>query len=182
MGVEKSHLLDCRYMLIVVKDCSSNKVQRPPCEQCQNIEFLENRILLKLINCYLHGEHDRYPKDSGFVWSIRNFYWKMTVDLALYEFLSHVCVLILFSRVKYTIIMFFCNQVVASAELIGEFVEPAVYLKLCLPHLKSASTTSTQQTASVLRILAAMIKGTPDVRMKPHLKVKGELYCFVVFF
>ena len=51
-------------------------------------------------------------------------------------------------------------------------MEPAVYLKLCLPHLKSASTTSTQQTASVLKTLTATVKGTSDERIKPHLEVK----------
>ncbi|CAB3999599.1 dynein assembly factor 5, axonemal-like, partial [Paramuricea clavata] len=63
------------------------------------------------------------------------------------------------------------KEVLASAELVGQHVEPAVYLKLCLPHLTSASTTSTQQTASVLKILTATVKGTSDERIKPHLKV-----------
>ncbi len=60
----------------------------------------------------------------------------------------------------------------ASAEMIGQYVEPAVFLKLSLPHLKSASTTSVQQTASVLKILTALVQGTSEERIKPHLKVK----------
>ena len=57
-------------------------------------------------------------------------------------------------------------------------MEPAVFLKLCLPHLKSASTTSVQHTASVLRILTALLKGTSDERIRPHLKVNGWGLCF----
>lgn len=60
----------------------------------------------------------------------------------------------------------------ASAELVGRYVDPAVYLKLCLPHLTSASTTSPLQCAGVLTILVAMIKGTPKARITPHLKVE----------
>ena len=59
-----------------------------------------------------------------------------------------------------------------SAELVGRYVDPAVYLKLCLPHLKSASTTSPGQCASVLTILVAMIRGTPKAKITPHLKVE----------
>ncbi|XP_046844839.1 dynein axonemal assembly factor 5-like isoform X2 [Xenia sp. Carnegie-2017] len=62
------------------------------------------------------------------------------------------------------------HQVFLCAELIGRYVEPKVYTKLCLQQLKSASTSTEQQIACVLQILAAMIEGAPDDKIRHHIK------------
>ncbi|XP_057317290.1 dynein axonemal assembly factor 5-like isoform X2 [Hydractinia symbiolongicarpus] len=51
------------------------------------------------------------------------------------------------------------RSVVKTAELIGLFVEPAVYCKLILSHLENVSSSSPLSLSSSLAILAAYIRG-----------------------
>ncbi|CAH3109869.1 unnamed protein product [Porites lobata] len=62
------------------------------------------------------------------------------------------------------------KQVVSSAELVGSFVDPAVFCKLALPHLKSAAGSSATGCSSCLLILAALIRGCNPKLLKPLLK------------
>ena len=55
--------------------------------------------------------------------------------------------------------MCYSTKVVSSAELVGSFVDPAVFCKLALPHLKSAAGSSATGCSSCLLILAALIRG-----------------------
>lgn len=67
--------------------------------------------------------------------------------------------------------MCYSTKVVSSAELVGSFVDPAVFCKLALPHLKSAAGSSATGCSSCLLILAALIRGCNPELLKPLLKV-----------
>ena len=54
-------------------------------------------------------------------------------------------------------------QVLESAELVGFFVSPQVYCKLILPSIQTASSPS------VLMTCAAIIRGTQQHILQPHL-------------
>ena len=69
--------------------------------------------------------------------------------------------------------MFYSTKVVSSAELVGSFVDPAVFCKLALPHLKSAAGSSATGCSSCLLILAALIRGCNPKLLKPLLKVSS---------
>lgn len=62
------------------------------------------------------------------------------------------------------------KEVVSSAELAGCFVDPALFCKLVLPHLKSSAGSSTTACSSCLMILAALLRGCNPELIKPHLK------------
>lgn len=57
------------------------------------------------------------------------------------------------------------TQCMRSAELIGTFVSPEVFLKLILSMLKKAPSSSS------LLVLASVIRGCPRDALQPHLKV-----------
>lgn len=59
----------------------------------------------------------------------------------------------------------------SSAELAGCFVDPALFCKLVLPHLKTSAGSSTTACSSCLMILAALLRGCNPELIKPHLKV-----------
>ena len=59
----------------------------------------------------------------------------------------------------------------SSAELAGCFVDPTLFCKLVLPHLKSSAGSSTTASSSCLMILAALLRGCNPELIKPHLKV-----------
>lgn len=63
------------------------------------------------------------------------------------------------------------SQVIASAELAGSFVDPAVFCKLALPHLKTSATSSSQSCTSCLMVLAALIRGSNPELLVPQLQV-----------
>ena len=69
--------------------------------------------------------------------------------------------------------MCYSTKVVSSAELVGSFVDPAVFCKLALPHLKSAAGSSATGCSSCLLILAALIRGCNPELLKPLLKVSS---------
>ena len=69
--------------------------------------------------------------------------------------------------------MCYSTKVVSSAELVGSFVDPAVFCKLALPHLKSAAGSSATGCSSCLLILAALIRGCNPKLLKPLLKVSS---------
>lgn len=69
--------------------------------------------------------------------------------------------------------MRYSTKVVSSAELVGSFVDPAVFCKLALPHLKSAAGSSATGCSSCLLILAALIRGCNPKLLKPLLKVSS---------
>lgn len=69
--------------------------------------------------------------------------------------------------------MCYSAKVVSSAELVGSFVDPAVFCKLALPHLKSAAGSSATGCSSCLLILAALIRGCNPELLKPLLKVSS---------
>jgi len=62
------------------------------------------------------------------------------------------------------------KQVVSSAELAGCFVDPGLFCKLALPHLKSAAGSSATGCSSCLMIVAALLRGCNPQLLKPHLK------------
>lgn len=62
------------------------------------------------------------------------------------------------------------KQVVSSAELAGCFVDPALFCKLALPHLKSMAGSSATGCSSCLMIIAALLRGCNPRLLKPHLK------------
>ena len=69
--------------------------------------------------------------------------------------------------------MCYSTKVVSSAELVGSFVDPVVFCKLALPHLKSAAGSSATGCSSCLLILAALIRGCNPKLLKPLLKVSS---------
>lgn len=71
----------------------------------------------------------------------------------------------------------FIVKVVSSAELAGCFVDPGLFCKLALPHLKSAAGSSATGCSSCLMIVAALLRGCNPQLLKPHLKVQ---VCLIV--
>ncbi|XP_031556171.1 dynein assembly factor 5, axonemal-like [Actinia tenebrosa] len=69
------------------------------------------------------------------------------------------------------------SQVIASAELAGSFVDPAVFCKLALPHLKTSATSSSQSCTNCLTILAALIHGCNPELLVPQLQYICETIC-----
>ncbi|EDO43349.1 predicted protein [Nematostella vectensis] len=66
------------------------------------------------------------------------------------------------------------TMVIKSAELAGSFVEPAVFCKLILPHLKSTASVSTAGLMSCLMVLAALVRGSDPQLLQPQLQVICE--------
>jgi len=73
-------------------------------------------------------------------------------------------------------LLFFC-KVLSSAEVAGCFVDPALFCKLALPHLKTAAGSSATGCSSCLMIIAALLRGCNPQLLKPHLKVQ---VCLIV--
>ncbi|KAK3735234.1 hypothetical protein QZH41_008428, partial [Actinostola sp. cb2023] len=69
------------------------------------------------------------------------------------------------------------NQVIASAQLAGSFVDPAVFLKLALPHLKTSASSSPQACTNCLTILAALIHGCNPELLVPQIQSIFETLC-----
>lgn len=57
------------------------------------------------------------------------------------------------------------TQCTRSAELVGTFVSPEVFLKLILPALRKSPSPSG------LLVLASLIRGCPREALRPHVKV-----------
>ena len=53
----------------------------------------------------------------------------------------------------------------------GSFVDPAVFCKLALPHLKSSASSSSSGCSSCLMILTGLLRGCNPQLVKPNLKV-----------
>ncbi|XP_068729927.1 dynein axonemal assembly factor 5-like [Montipora capricornis] len=62
------------------------------------------------------------------------------------------------------------KQVVLISEMAGSFVDPAVFCKLALPHLKSSASSSSSGCSSCLMILTGLLRGCNPQLVKPNLK------------
>ncbi|XP_029106007.1 dynein assembly factor 5, axonemal [Scleropages formosus] len=61
-----------------------------------------------------------------------------------------------------------------SAELIGTFVSPEVFLKLLLPHVENSFSTSSSCPAAPLAVLSAALRGSSGGALRPHLGRVGD--------